>query len=69
MDNQAPTDKFLFYSSLSKFKLVEMLKQRQGEAKYAFNRTKPELIRILCELDMQDTKPCKYCNRPASITV
>lgn len=62
MDLPHTTDKHTYYSTLSKFKLVEMLKER-GEAKYAFARTKPEIIRKLCELDtMPKPKVCKCCD-------
>lgn len=40
----------MYYKSLSKFELVSMLKER-GEAKYAYLRTKPEIVRLLLEMD------------------
>ena len=58
--------KELYYASLSKFKLVEMLKKR-GEGKYAYSRTKPEIIRLLCELDKQKKPICKCCNETKSV--
>lgn len=51
-------EKVLYYSSLSKFKLVEMLQER-GQGKYAYTRTKPEIIKTLCEMDTN--KKCKCC--------
>ena len=40
----------MYYKSLSKFELVAMLKER-GDAKYAHSRTKPEIVRLLLEMD------------------
>lgn len=58
--------KELYYASLSKFKLVEMLKNR-GQGKYAYTRTKPEIIRLLCELDKEEKPKCKCCNETKSL--
>lgn len=66
MESLPATDKLLYYSSLSKFKLVELLKER-GQTKYAYTRTKPEIIKTLCEMDMKKPKVCKCCEETQSL--
>jgi len=52
----------MYYKSLSKFELVAMLKER-GDAKYAYSRTKPEIVRLLLELDQLKKEPVCTCQK------
>lgn len=52
----------MFYRSLSKFELVVMLKER-GEAKYAHSRTKPEIVRLLLEMDQNKKEVVCVCQK------
>jgi hypothetical protein len=52
----------MFYRSLSKFELVAMLKER-GEAKYAHSRTKPEIVRLLLEMDQIKKEVVCMCQK------
>lgn len=55
-------NKKLYYKSLSKFKLVEIMKER-GDFKYLYSMTKGELIQLLCEMDSKK-EVCKCsCGR------
>ena len=51
----ASINRQLYYMTLSKFQLVEMMKVRAGamekKVKYPYARSKPDLINILLELD------------------
>lgn len=52
----------LYYKSLSKFRLVELMKER-GDFKYLYSMTKAELIQLLCEMDLKkNTEKCT-CQR------
>lgn len=42
----------LYYKSMSKYQLVQLLKERKC-VKYAYSRTKPEIIETLIEMDKQ----------------
>lgn len=51
-------NKELYYTSLSKFRLVQMMKER-GDFKYLHSMTKPEIIKKMCEMDMRKDVGCK----------
>lgn len=62
-------NKELYYKSLSKFRLVELMKQR-GNFKYLYHMTKPEIVERLCEMDTNDNKnkTCKCrCDETRSL--
>ena len=55
-------NKKLYYKSLSKFKLVELMKEH-GDFKYLYSMTKGELVQLLCEMDVKkDVCKCS-CGR------
>ena len=55
-------NKKLYYKSLSKFRLVELMKE-YGDFKYLHSMTKGELIDMLCEMDSKkDASKCS-CGR------
>lgn len=51
-------NKELYYKSLSKYRLVELMRQR-GTYKYIYSMTKPEIVKRLCEMDMMKEKVCE----------
>ena len=63
MESNKQSERVLYYQQMSKFQLVELLKE-MGEGKYAYNRTKVEIIRLLVENESRP-KPvlCECCQK------